>query len=194
MKKLRKKEYMNFFGRFKGHLKTITTHKGKVFVHCVKAGIIWQGLVHDLSKFSPAEFIPGVRFYQGYRSPNESERELYGYSKAWLHHKGRNRHHYEYWTDYNPADKKILPVKMPVKYVMEMFCDRVAASKTYKKDEYNDACPLEYYLGRKEHKDILQDDTERLIRFLLTMLKEKGEEKTFAYIRNFRKKHKGTDY
>lgn len=177
---------MNFFRRFKGHLRTVSNHKITVFRHCVKAGIIWQGITHDLSKFSPTEFIPGVKYYQGFRSPNEAEREEFGFSKAWLHHKGRNRHHYEYWNDYNPVDKRIEPVKMPLKYVIEMFCDRVAASKTYMKDDYRDDCPLKYYNRRKDHKEI-HHDTEILIRKLLVMLADEGEEKTFSYIRRLKK-------
>ena len=64
------------------HFRTITRHRHKVIAHCAKAGILWQGLRHDLSKYSPTEFIPGAKYYQGNRSPNEKERELYGYSKA----------------------------------------------------------------------------------------------------------------
>ena len=95
------------------HFRTITRHRHFVIAHCAKAGILWQGLRHDLSKYSPTEFIPGARFYQGDRSPNEKERELFGYSRAWMHHKGRNRHHYEFWTDYNPVSKRPEPVEMP---------------------------------------------------------------------------------
>ena len=100
------------FENLKGHLFTIIRHRHKVMEHCFKAGIIRRGLVHDLSKFSPTEFIPGVLYFQGERSPNEKEREVTGYSKAWMHHKGRNRHHFEYWTDYDPVTKKIMPVKI----------------------------------------------------------------------------------
>ena len=120
------------------HFKTITRHRNKVILHCAKAGILWQGLFHDLSKYSPEEFIPGVIFYQGTRSPNEGEREEYGYSAAWMHHKGRNKHHFEYWTDYDPKTRQMEPVKMPLKYVKEMFCDRVAASKIYGGEKYTD--------------------------------------------------------
>ena len=88
---------MNFFG----HLKTITRHRHAVFIHCCKAGIPIRGLLHDLSKYSPDEFISGAKYYKGTRSPNEEERAIYGYSKAWLHHKGRNKHHFEYWSDIN---------------------------------------------------------------------------------------------
>ncbi|MBS7390396.1 MAG: catalase, partial [Oscillospiraceae bacterium] len=110
-----------------GHFRTITRHRHKVIKHCFKAGIGWQGLRHDLSKYSPTEFFNGVKYYDGTRSPNELERLDRGYSKAWLHHKGRNKHHFEYWNDYNPKIRKYAPVKMPLNYVIEMFCDRVAA-------------------------------------------------------------------
>ena len=117
------------------HFKTITKHRHEVIKNCTKAGILFQGLFHDLSKYSLTEFSAGAKFYQGTRSPNEGEREAYGYSMAWIHHKGRNKHHYEYWTDYNPKTKEMEPVKMPLKYVIEMFCDRIAASKIYEKDK-----------------------------------------------------------
>lgn len=78
------------------HFCTITKHRHQVIKHCFKVGIGFQGLFHDLSKYSLFEFIPGVKNYQGTRSPNEAEREINGYSAAWLHHKGRNKHHFEY--------------------------------------------------------------------------------------------------
>ena len=174
---------MNTFQKFGGHLKTITKHKYYVFLHCRKAGITWQGIWHDMSKYSPTEFIPGVKYFQGYRSPNESEREDKGYSEAWMHHKGRNKHHFEYWNDLNAQTKKYEPVKMPVKYVKEMFCDRVAASKIYGKDKYTDRYALDYYNRRKTHPE-LHPETEELLLELLTMLADQGEAATFAYIRN----------
>ena len=118
------------------HFRTITRHRHLVIRHCWKAGIFWQGLRHDLSKYSPTEFLPGARYYQGNRSPNEKEREVLGYSVAWMHHKGRNKHHFEYWNDYNPKEKRVMPVKMPARYLAEMFCDRLAASKVYAGDQY----------------------------------------------------------
>lgn len=85
---------MNFFG----HLSTINHHKWLVMQHCFKVGLYRQGLLHDLSKYSPVEFLAGVKYYQGFESPNNAERRAIGYSRAWLHHKGRNKHHLEYWT------------------------------------------------------------------------------------------------
>ena len=87
------------------HFKTITVHRLVVCGGCFRMGLYWQGLTHDLSKYSPAEFWRGARYYQGVRSPNAAERELKGYSEAWMHHKGRNRHHYEYWTDMKSLSK-----------------------------------------------------------------------------------------
>lgn len=173
--------------KFWGHLSTITRHRNMVIKHCFKAGIFWQGCLHDLSKYSPEEFIPGVKYFQGTRSPNEGERKSYGYSKAWMHHKGRNKHHFEYWTDYSPATHRLAGVKMPMRYVIEMFCDRVAASKIYNGDKYNDRFPLEYFNKKREHR-LIHPETEKMIEKLLVMLSEKGEDETFKYIRTLKNK------
>ena len=175
------------------HLKLITKHKWVVFKLCCKVGIPWRGFVHDLSKYSPSEFIPGVKYYQdGHRSPNNAQREDEGVSKAWLHHKGRNKHHFEYWIDYDvDGNSTILAgMKMPVKYVAEMFCDRVAASRIYNKDKYKDSDPLDYYIKGLGHY-IMHPETDELLHNLLKMLADKGEEYTFAYIKaNVLKKKK----
>ncbi|MBR3646095.1 MAG: catalase [Lachnospiraceae bacterium] len=174
---------MNFFQRAIGHFKTITKHRHQVIIHCKKAGILWQGMFHDLSKYTPTEFCQGVRFYTGTKSPNEGERDLYGYSIAWLHHKGRNKHHFEYWMDYSPITHKMEPIRMPYNYVIEMFCDRVAASKIYNGDKYTQSDALDYFNRRKEHRCI-HPETSKALEELLTMLAKEGEEKTFEYIRN----------
>ena len=167
-----------------GHFKTITKHRHKVIRHCFKAGIFWQGLRHDLSKYSPTEFIPGAKFYLGTRSPNEKEREVYGYSMAWMHHKGRNKHHYEYWIDYSASDIKggMAPARMPEKYVVEMLMDRIAACKTYHGSRYTDGDPLAYFSKGKANA-MMHPETKALLEKLLTMLAQKGEKETFSYIR-----------
>ena len=171
------------------HFITITKHRHLVIKHCRKAGILWQGLRHDLSKYSPTEFIPGAKYYLGVKSPNEGERRANGYSVAWMHHKGRNKHHFEYWMDYNINTKMNEPVKMPVKYVAEMFCDRVAAGKIYNKDKYTDASPEEYF-ARAKGRRAIHPETSELLESLLIMLSEKGEDETFAYIKNLVKSQK----
>ncbi len=172
--------------KFLEHFKTVTRHRNAVIKNCFKAGIPLQGLKHDLSKYSPEEFLNGVKFFQGTRSPHEAEREKYGFSYAWMHHKGRNKHHFEYWCDYDPETRKMSPVKMPVKYVKEMFCDRVAASKIYMKEKYNDASPLEYFMRAKKTRTI-HSETSAILEYLLKMLRDRGEEYTFAYIRRLKK-------
>ena len=168
---------------FWGHLSTITRHRHAVIRHCRKAGIFWQGLRHDLSKYSPTEFWQGVRYYEdGKRSPNEAEREAYGYSLAWMHHKGRNRHHFEYWTDVSPVTHQYEPLEMPTEFFVEMCMDRIAASRTYLGDQYHDGAPLEY-LQRAGDNRWMHPVTARKLRFILTMLRDKGEEKTFRFIR-----------
>ncbi len=167
------------------HFKTITRHRHEVIRNCKKSGILWQGLRHDLSKYSPTEFGQGAKYWQGDRSPNDREREVLGYSQAWMHHKGRNKHHFEYWSDYSAIDKLVRPVEMPLRYVVEMFCDRVAASKIYMGKNYTDKSPLEYFeKGKKRREGRIHPKTSDLIEQLLTMLAEQGEEKTFAYIRS----------
>ena len=123
-------EYNITWKKFCGHLKTIIHHKNLVRKYCFKAGLYRQGIFHDMSKFSPAEFWVGVRYFQGYRSPNNAQREDIGLSTAWLHHKGRNKHHLEYWIDYSLEDKGHLTgMKMPKRNVVEMFCDKLRACR-----------------------------------------------------------------
>lgn len=174
---------------FTGHTKTILKHKKEVLKNCFKCGLFVQGITHDMSKFSPTEFIPGVMHFQGDRSPNEGERDDYGYSKAWMHHKGRNKHHFEYWTDYNKQTRKLMPVRMPKRYVVEMFCDRVAASKIYHKESYTDRTALDYYIHGKS-KVMLHPYVRKKLEMLLTMLAEKGEEYTFNYCKAYMKAYR----
>ena len=164
------------------HFKTITHHRNLVMVNCFRVGLIWQGLTHDLSKYSPTEFWVGAKYYQGTRSPNAKEREEKGYSTAWMHHKGRNRHHYEYWTDLNLKTRTYEPVPMPRRYLAEMVMDRIAASRTYQGKAYTDASPLQYFERANETR-MLHPQTKRELKFLLAMLKDRGEKETFRFIR-----------
>lgn len=165
------------------HLTTITRHRHLVIRHCYHCGILWQGLFHDLSKYSPTEFLQGIRYYLPDKSPNVGERMKKGYSRAWLHHQGRNRHHFEYWMDYNMKTRKKEPVPMPVRYMIEMFCDRVAASKIYYGDAYRDDLPLQYFKEKGACR-LMHPQTSKQLEKLLTMLRDEGEKKTFAYVRH----------
>lgn len=175
---------MNVLYNFWGHLATVSRHRALVLVYCCKAGIPWQGLWHDFSKFSPIEFWVGVRYYQGDHSPNEEERRQKGYSAAWLHHKGRNRHHLEYWIDYSGGGPNALAgVKMPPRFVAEMICDRMAASKTYRGSAYTNRDPWLYYAASKDHY-VLHPETRAQMERALKLLRDEGEQAMFHYIRS----------
>ena len=164
------------------HFKTITWHRWLVCLRCFRVGLYWQGLVHDLSKYSPTEFRSGIRYYQGNRSPNTAEREDKGFSEAWIHHKGRNPHHYEYWTDLSLKTRNYESVPMPRKYLVEMVMDRIAACMVYQGKNYTSASALEYFLKSRERM-LMHPDTCRELEFILTMLRDAGEKETFRYLR-----------
>lgn len=145
-------------------------------------GLYWQGLTHDLSKYSPTEFWIGAKYYQGTRSPNAAERQEKGYSTAWMHHKGRNKHHYEYWTDMSSETGRYESCPMPRRYLVEMVMDRRAACMTYQGNAYTQASPLEYY-ARSRERHIMHPELQRQLEFLLEMLRDQGEDETFRYIR-----------
>lgn len=173
---------INFFK----HLHTVDKHRFLVMKHCFRCGYYRRGLLHDLSKYSPTEFLNSVKYYQGYRSPTTAEREGKGYSEAWMHHKGRNRHHYEYWFDYVPSQHAYLPFPMPRQYLIESFCDRIAASKVYMGKKYDDSKPLEYFLTKDKYANMHQK-TRNQLNYLLTYLKDHGEKETFKLIKKNRK-------
>ena len=165
------------------HFKTITHHRWLVRRGCFRVGLIWQGLTHDLSKYTPTEFMVGAKYYQGTRSPNAAEREEKGFSEAWIHHKGRNRHHFEYWNDMNLQTRHYESVPMPRKYLAEMVMDRIAACKTYQGKAYTDGSALAYF-EKSVDKELMHPSTRQELAHILTMLKDCGEQETFRYIRN----------
>lgn len=158
------------------HFQTVYRHRWIVFRLMCKCGYPWRGLMHDLSKYSPIEFLPSARYFQGDKSPIEAEKAREGYSAAWLHHKGHNPHHWEYWIDFG-RDGKPIPAKIPFKYVIEMICDYVAAGMTYSKERWTQSEPLTYFdrvrKGRHFHPD-----TEKLIRTYLNEISKRGVDVT----------------
>ena len=164
------------------HFKTITYHKWLVLKGCFRVGLYWQGITHDLSKYSLTEFREGAKYYQGTRSPNTAEREDKGYSEAWMHHKGRNRHHYEYWTDISRETRNYESKEMPRKYLVEMVMDRRAACMVYQGDQYHDGAALVYF-ERSMERERMHPNTKKQLHYILTMLRDQGEEPTFRYLK-----------
>ena len=168
---------------FWAHLRTVHRHRALVRKYCFRLGLYWQGLTHDLSKYSPVEFFAGVKYFQGDHSPNDAQRKEHGYSASWLHHKGRNRHHFEYWTDYAPDGSGIAGVEMPRRYVAEMFCDRLAASKVYRGKDFDPGDPYKFYLRGKDRRLLIHPATAALLEAMLLKLRDEGEDAAFDYIR-----------
>ncbi len=170
------------------HFITITKHRHKVMRYCFKSGLYWQGLCHDLSKYSRVEFFNRAKYFEGTYSPNNNERLPKGYSEAWMHHKGRNKHHCEYWVDADPKDKKYKPVPMPKRYIAESICDRIAATEIYNKKNFKPQMVYDYFLREKENIP-MHKETEEFIDALLNLYLENGKKYLFKYLKkNFRKK------
>lgn len=196
---------MNKFEKFWGHLKTVNKHRFLVAKYCFKLGLYGQGLTHDLSKYSPIEFWSGVKYFQGNRSPIDAEKEDIGFSFAWQHHKGRNPHHWEYWVDnvgpreveeeieIKDDEGKIHKVKrkvrksvptvceIPIKYVLEIICDWIAAGKVYDGEKWTYLSIVKYYEKCKSSR-IFEKETERRIESILGSIKYDGIENTFYKI------------
>lgn len=166
--------------KFIRHLTTITKHKIIVGKLCFKCGLYKQALMHDLSKYSWIEFSNGVRYFQGNRSPIDKEKEEKGYSLGWLHHKGKNKHHWEYWIDMRSGGMG--GIEIPKQYVVEMFCDRVAATMIYQKEQFQSQGPLEYYMKGKD-RYIMHENTHALLYSLLKRCADYGIEETIQYIK-----------
>ena len=178
---------MPFYKRLFGHFKTINTHRKLVKSMCFKCGMIKQGLLHDLSKYSFQEFIPSVKYFQGNRSPISYEKEIKGYSECWLHHKGRNKHHWEYWIDRKQYE--LVCNEMPFNYVLESVLDKIAASKVYRKEQYTVAYPYEFFTNSYEIK-VMNQTNSKQIETLLKYLNDNGEEKTLDYIKQLYSKYR----
>lgn len=162
------------------HFKTIVKHKYWVGKYCFKCGIPWQGIIHDLSKFSPTEFIESVKYYQGTSSPIEIAKKDKGYSKAWMHHRGRNKHHYEYWQD--NFDKGGESLVMPYEYAVELLCDYLGAGRTYMGKKFTYKREYQWWRNKIENPVAMHPAIMSFIDYMLFLLstcKDDKETKIF---------------
>ncbi len=191
---MEKKEYKITIGNFFRHLHVVNKHRFTVFKLCCRAGIPWQGLIHDLSKYSPTEFWESVKYFQGTYSPLRECKNDIGYSKAWLHHKGRNKHHYEYWYDFDAPVKAAI---MPFRYYEELVCDTLAAGMTYNGKNWKRDTQLNYWnrVKEKNGKYIHPQMVELITRTYEDVAKY-GIKKVVnkKYLRNLYKKYVGDKY
>ena len=152
---------MNKLKNIVWHFNTIRQHRKWVRYYCFKAGLYKQSLLHDLSKYTPTEFCESVKYYTGISSPVDMCKKEQGYSMAWLHHRGCNKHHYEYWVD--NLDKGGEPNPMPYQYALEMVCDNIAASRTYMKDDFTYQGVYDWWLKKTENQIAMHPATQYFV-------------------------------
>lgn len=153
------------------HLKVILCHKFYVAYYCFCCGLYWQGIIHDLSKFSPTEFFESVQFFQGDCSPIAACIKIKGYSEAWFHHRGRNKHHWEHWID--SFEEGMIPKKMPFKYALEMVCDFLGAGHAYMRKDFTIDKEYEWWV-RKRKRVVMHEDTFNFVDTMFTLMRERG--------------------
>ena len=163
------------------HFGKICKHKWWVFYYCCRAGIPWRGFKHDMSKFSPTEFWESVKYYQGTRSPIDACKEANGVSKAWMHHKGRNPHHYEYWMD--NFDKGGESLQMPFKDAVELVCDYLGAGRAYMGKNFSFKAEYEWWKNKRSKPLAMHPQTKKFIDIVLSKFAE--EEDRFGEINAF---------
>ncbi len=170
---------------FLKHVKIIRTHRKYVRNACFKAGLFWQGLTHDLSKYSITEMLI-CKYYSGKRSPHQNAREVLGYSPSWIHHYHTNKHHFQFWWD-EDEEGKIIPMKMPYKYVIESFCDMLGASKAYNPNDWAPDLLLCYWDQKCVGKRIMHDKSTNLVDFLIHKMYDLGEEDFWSWYKESKK-------
>lgn len=163
---------MNIITKTIKHFILVSRHRWYVFQCAVKAGIPYRGLVHDLSKFSPTEFFESVKYYNGDRSPLHVCREHIGYSESWLHHKGRNKHHFEYWEDMSKFER--IGVFPPYKYIVEAVCDKIGAGKAYNREKWTQDEPYKYWTNIEKKAPVTKHPAT--VEFMDTVLKKIADE------------------
>lgn len=165
----------NFFK----HIKIIRTHRKYVRKACFKMGLYWQGLTHDLSKYSPTE-MSICKYYSGTRSPHQNAREVLGYSPSWIHHYHTNKHHHMFWFD-EAETGEIIPMKMPFKFVCESLADMLGASKAYNTKNWEPQMLLSYWEQKCLGKRIMHEDSIQLLDTFIRYLVNYGEENFFIW-------------
>ena len=171
----------NYLINFFKHLNTVNKHRFLVCKNCFALGLYFQGLTHDLSKYSPTELLPSVKYYSGTHSPINEERQEKGYSTCWLHHKGINKHHWQYWVDFESGQIEF--IDPPKKYVKEMVADRIAACMVYQKDKYHNSSALEF-LENSIEKRFIPEKTYLLLKKYLQIVAENDLKTALKIIKN----------
>lgn len=113
-------------------------HQWYVRIACFRCGLWKRGLLHDWSKWTPAEFFPYARFFgrtnprtkSGYYKPTDTGDPAF--ERAWLHHAHNNDHHWQHWAIVTEDGFKCYP--MPYDAIKEMICDWWGAGRAQKSE------------------------------------------------------------
>lgn len=149
------------------YLSYVLRHKWFVLIECCRLGIIWRGIVHDLSKFRPSEFFPYAEHFFGQGIGISTGRDKTGYYNsaevgktvfqiAWLHHQHRNPHHWQYWVQVPDARGFPTYFEMPDTYRKEMLADWRGAGRAQGKGDD----VVEWYTKNKDRMRIPPATTE----------------------------------
>lgn len=143
---------MTLINKYYCNLKYLLIHKYNVAIECLKMGMFWHAVTHDISKFLPSEFFPySENFHSGpwkkYRELNRRAME-----EAWQWHKNRNPHHWDFWVK---GSGEAIP--MPEKYVKQMIADWKGMGRQTGFDN-----AINYY-AKTKHRMSLHKDTVKLI-------------------------------
>lgn len=138
------------------YLNYLVRHKWFVAAACFRRGLYWQGVVHDLSKFRPREWLPYAEFFYG------TEKNRNAFDRAWLDHQHANPHHWQHWVLRNDNGSTVV-LEMPEKYVVEMVCDWEGAGRAI---TGKSGTTLDWY-SKNFHKMLLHPDTRTRVEELL---------------------------
>lgn len=150
------KSDMNMYWQY---FKYIVEHKINVGIECLKMGMPFHAITHDLSKFRISEFIPYSRFFYSknrYNNYKQSDENDINFQTAWNHHQKRNRHHWNYWVSVTRKNE-IIPVEMPNKYVKQMVADWNGMSRKF------GGKTIDYFNKNKELMILHPITTERIL-------------------------------
>lgn len=159
----------------KSHLKYlwyVLKHKAFVFRAGMLTGApLWNLIIHDWSKFTPAEWKPYVDQFHGSCDVGHRKHEALcafcgsrkdRFKRAWLHHIHANPHHWEGWV----LDG--LALEMPEAYVREMVADWCGAGRGI-----TGKWEADVWYENNKHKMALHKKTRERVEILLNHAMEK---------------------
>ena len=157
------------------YLSYVIRHKWFVMIECFKVGLYWRGIIHDMSKFYPGEFIPYAKYFYGtwikndqchgdiggrisYKDTEMGVEEVFNI--AWLKHQHRNDHHWQYWI-LRLDDGGTTIFNMPHKAMKEMICDWKGAGQAINRTNSPDEC-REWFIKNRFNMTFADETREKL--------------------------------